>query len=65
VERLQTTLAPGAGGDGWFYCSHSYNQQMPRSAFCGKTPVQAMKDWHKVKPEMFRKQPCHLSACDT
>jgi hypothetical protein len=25
---------------------------------------QAMKDWHKLKPELFRKRPCHLPGCD-
>jgi hypothetical protein len=24
-----------------------------------------MKDWHKLKPELFRKQPYHLPGCDT
>jgi len=30
-----------------------------------KTPLQAMKDWHKLKPELFRKQLYHLPGCDT
>lgn len=42
-----------------------YNQQLPQSALGSKTPLQAMKDWHKLKPEMFRKQPYHLPGCDT
>jgi hypothetical protein len=25
---------------------------------------QAMKDSHKLKPESFRKRPCHLPGCD-
>jgi len=29
-----------------------------------KTPLQAMKDWHKLKPELFRKQPYYLPGCD-
>ncbi len=41
-----------------------YNQQLPQSALGSKTPLQAMKDWHKLKPEMFRKQPYHLPGCD-
>jgi len=24
-----------------------------------------MKDWHKLKPELFKKQPYHLPGCDT
>jgi hypothetical protein len=29
-----------------------------------KTPLQAMKDWHKLKPELFKKQPYYLPGCD-
>ena len=42
-----------------------YNQQLPQSALGTKTPLQVMKDWHKLKPELFRKQPCQLPGCDT
>ena len=42
-----------------------YNQQLPQSALGSKTPLQAMKDWHKLKPELFKKQPYHLPGCDT
>jgi hypothetical protein len=24
-----------------------------------------MKDWHKLRPELFRKQPYYLPGCDT
>jgi flagellar biosynthetic protein FliP len=24
-----------------------------------------MKDWHKLKPELFKKQPYYLTGCDT
>jgi len=41
-----------------------YNQQLPQSALGSKTPLHAMKDWHKLKPELFRKQPYHLPGCD-
>ena len=34
-----------------------YNQQLPQSALGSKTPLQVMKDWHRLKPEQFRKQP--------
>ena len=30
-----------------------YNQQLPQSALSSKTPLQAMKDWHKLKPGLF------------
>ena len=41
-----------------------YNQQLPQSALGSKTPLQAMKDWHKLKPGLFKKQPYHLPGCD-
>jgi len=41
-----------------------YNQQLPQSALGSKSPLQAMKDWHKIKPELFRKQPYYLPGCD-
>jgi hypothetical protein len=27
--------------------------------------LQAMKDWHKLKPQLFRKQPYYLPGCDS
>ena len=42
-----------------------YNQQLPQSALGSKTPLQAMKDWHKLKPGLFKKQPYHLPGCDS
>ena len=24
-----------------------------------------MKEWHKLKPELFKKQPYHLTGCDS
>ena len=41
-----------------------YNQQLPQSALGSKTPLQAMKDWHKLKPKLFKKQPYFLPGCD-
>ena len=41
------------------------NQQLPQSALGSKTPLQAMKDWHKLKPGLFSKQPDHLPGCDS
>ena len=34
-----------------------YNQRLPQSALGSRTPLQAMKDWHKLRPELFQKQP--------
>lgn len=42
-----------------------YNQQLPQSALASKTPLQAMKDWHKVRSELLKKQPYYLTVCDT
>ena len=42
-----------------------YNQQLPQSVLQSKTPLQAMKDWHKLKLEMFMKNPYYLTGCDT
>ena len=46
-------------------CVALYNQQLPQSALSSRTPLQAMKDWHKLKPELFRKQPYYLPGCDS
>ncbi|MFT6105519.1 MAG: hypothetical protein ACJA1E_001953 [Paracoccaceae bacterium] len=42
-----------------------YNQQLPRSALGSKTPLQVMKDWHNLKPELFKKQPYYRPGCDS
>jgi integrase-like protein len=44
---------------------HLYNTQLPQSALRSRAPLQAMKDWHNLKPELFRKRPYHLTGCDT
>jgi transposase InsO family protein len=31
-----------------------YNSQLPQSALASRTPLQAMKDWHKLRPELFK-----------
>ncbi|MDO6588566.1 IS481 family transposase, partial [Salipiger sp. 1_MG-2023] len=41
------------------------NQQLPQSALGSKTPLHAMKDWHKLKSELFKKQPYYLPGCDS
>jgi len=54
-EELETTL-------------HRYvwlcNQQLAQSTLGSKAPLQAMKDWHKLKPELFEKQPDYRTGCD-
>jgi transposase InsO family protein len=54
-EELETTLHRYV----WLY-----NQQLPQSALGSKSPLQAMKDWHKLKPDLFKKQPYYLPGCD-
>jgi|TARA_R110002126_G_scaffold238949_4_gene382217 hypothetical protein len=31
-----------------------YSQQPPQSALGSKTPLQAIPDWHKLVPELFK-----------
>ena len=54
-EDLETTLLRHV----WLY-----KQQLPQSALGRKAPLQAMKDWRKLKPELFKKQPYYLLGCD-
>tara|TARA_R110002096_G_scaffold193939_11_gene375902 strand:+ start:3425 stop:3661 length:237 start_codon:yes stop_codon:yes gene_type:complete len=42
-----------------------YNQQLPQSDLGSKTPLQTMKDWNKLKPELFKKKPYYLPGCDS
>ena len=42
-----------------------YNQQLPQSALGSKTPSQPMKDWHTLKPELFKKQQYYRPGGDT
>jgi hypothetical protein len=42
-----------------------YNQQPPQSVLQSRTPLQAMKDWYKLKPELFKKNPSYITGCDT
>jgi transposase InsO family protein len=41
-----------------------YNQHFPQSALQSRAPLQAMKDWHKLKPELFKKNPYYPTGCD-
>lgn len=40
-----------------------YNQQLPKSALGSRSPLQAMKECHKVKPQLFKKLPHYLPGC--
>ncbi len=42
-----------------------YNGQFPQSVLKGRTPIDALKEWHRDKPELFRKRPCNHTGCDS
>jgi len=42
-----------------------YNSQLPQSALKGRTPLAALKDWHREKPELFKKRPYNHPGSDT
>lgn len=41
-----------------------YIQQLPQSALGSRSPLRAMKDWYKNKPELVDRQPYYLPGCD-
>jgi transposase InsO family protein len=41
-----------------------YNGQLPQSALKGRAPIDALKDWHREKPELFKKRPYNRAGCD-
>ncbi|GLC62453.1 hypothetical protein PLESTB_001901200 [Pleodorina starrii] len=41
-----------------------YNGQLPQSVLKGRTPVDALKDWQKQRPDLFRKRPYNHVGCD-
>lgn len=41
-----------------------YNGQLPQSVLKGRTPINALKDWHCQKPEIFKKRPYNHPGCD-
>jgi len=42
-----------------------YIRQLPQSALISQSPLRAIKEWHKFKPCLFKKQPHYLPGCDT
>jgi transposase InsO family protein len=42
-----------------------YNGQLPQSALKGRAPIDALKEWHRRKPELFRKRPYNHAGCDS
>ncbi len=41
-----------------------YNHQLPQSALGSKTPMQAMKQWHQERPDLFHKRTYDRPGCD-
>lgn len=41
-----------------------YNGQLPQTVLKGRTPIGALKDWHRKKPELFKKRPYNHPGCD-
>lgn len=41
-----------------------YNGQLPQSVLKGQTPIDALKDWQKQRPELFKKRPYNHVGCD-
>lgn len=44
---------------------HLYNSQLPQSALKGRTPIAALKDWQRQRPELFKKRVYNHAGCDT
>ena len=42
-----------------------YNYHVPQKNIGHITPIQALKDWHKKQPELFKKKTHDLSGLDT
>src|SRR6056297_2402482 len=42
-----------------------YNGQLPQPVLKGRTPIDALKDWHQRRPELFKKRPYNHTGCDT
>lgn len=42
-----------------------YNHNIPQRALSHKTPIQALKEWHEKRPELFRKRVYNQPGLDT
>jgi len=42
-----------------------YNGQLPQSVLKGRTPIDTLKDWHRQKPDLFKKRPYNHAGCDS
>ena len=43
----------------------TYNQQIPQRALNHLSPIQALKEWQKKKPEWFKKRIYNQAGLDT
>ncbi|WP_235442277.1 integrase core domain-containing protein, partial [Rhabdonatronobacter sediminivivens] len=43
---------------------HLYNSQLPQAALKGRTPINALKDWQRQRPELFKKRVYNYAGCD-
>ena len=43
----------------------TYNQQIPQRALNHLSPVQALKEWQKKKPELFKKRIYNQTGLDS
>ncbi len=41
-----------------------YNGQLPQSVLKGRTPIDALKDWQRQRPDIFKKRPYNHAGCD-
>ena len=42
-----------------------YNGQLPQSVLNGGTPIDTFSDWHRQKPDLFKKRPYNHTGSDT
>src|SRR6056297_1237366 len=42
-----------------------YNGQLPQSVLKGRTPIDALKEWHRRTPGLFKKRPYNHTGCDS
>ena len=42
-----------------------YNHHLPQAALNARTPMQAMKEWYRRRPDLFRKRPYNHTGHDT
>jgi transposase InsO family protein len=41
-----------------------YNTQLPQAALKGRTPIEALGDWHREQPQLFKRRPYNHPGCD-